>query len=540
VLRADLLLTNAWVRTLDGPDHGYVARSVAIWRDRVVAVDEDVPAHAVVDLDGAVVAPGFHDAHQHLAWFGLSLAELDLRVPTLEDLYAAVASRAGTLGPDEWVVGAGYDENKLGGHPDRDALDRAAGGRRVWMKHTSGHMCVVNGPVLADLGLAEAPVEVPGGLVAVDGTGRPTGLLQEQAQQLLNALVLPYPVSTLVDAIERGGRVALSQGLTSVVEAGIGGGWIGKSPVELAAYQAARDAGRLPLRVELMVAADALHALAAHESDDLPLGLDLGIRTGLGDDRLRVGPTKIFSDGSLIGHTCALTEEFADTPGERGYLQDDADALRTRILDAHCAGWRVATHAIGDAAIDLVLDAYEEAQRRWPRPDVRHRIEHFGVSRPDQVARAAALGVVPVPQGRFVGEIGDGMVRALGPERAGWAYRYRSLLDAGIVVPGSSDRPVVDGAPLRGMHAMVNRLTDSGQPCGPDEAVSGLEALTAYTLGSAHASHQEHDRGTIQVGKLADLVVLSDDPATVDPTTIEDIRVLRTYLGGEEVWRADD
>lgn len=540
MLRSDLLLTNAWVRTLDGPDHGYVARSVALWRDRVVAVDEDVPAQRVIDLDGAVVAPGFHDAHQHLAWFGLSLAEVDLRLPRLDDVYAAVADRAATLGPDEWVVGAGYDENKLGAHPDRDALDRAADGRQVWLKHTSGHMCVVSSAVLADLGLADAAVDVPGGLVVTDPAGRPTGLLQEQAQQLLTPLVLPYPVATLVDAIERGGRVALSQGLTSVVEAGIGGGWIGKSPVELAAYQQARDEGRLPLRVELMVAADALHGLAAHESDGLPLGLDLGLRTGLGDDRLRIGPTKVFSDGSLIGHTCALTEEFADTPGERGYLQDDADALRTRILDAHRSGWRVATHAIGDAAIDLVLDAYEEAQRRWPRPDVRHRIEHFGVSRPDQVRRCAELGVVPVPQGRFVGEIGDGMLRALGPERAGWAYRYRSLLDAGVVVPGSSDRPVVDGAPLRGMHDMVNRRTDTGAECGTEEAVTGLEALTAYTLGSAYASHQERERGSIEVGKVADLVVLSDDPATVDPATIKEIRVLRTFLGGEEVWRADD
>jgi predicted amidohydrolase YtcJ len=231
-----------------------------------------------------------------------------------------------------------------------------------------------------------------------------------------------------------------------------------------------------------------------------------------------------------------MTEDFADTPGERGYLQDEASALRVRILDAHRSGWRVAAHAIGDAAIDLVLDAVEEAQRRWPRPDVRHRIEHFGVSRPDQVTRAAALGVVPVPQGRFVGEIGDGMLRALGPERAGWAYRYRSLLDAGITPPGSSDRPVVDGAPLRGIHDMVNRLTDGGRPCGPDEAISGLEALTAYTHGSAYASHAERDRGTIAVGKYADLAVLSDDPASVDPTTIRDIEVLKTVLAGEVVW----
>lgn len=534
-MKADLLLTNARVRTLEGPGRADVAPAVAIWRDRIVALEE-VPARRTLDLGGAVVTPGFHDAHNHMAWYGLSLVEVDLRVSSLQALYDAVAARATELGDGEWVVGAGYDENKLGGHPTRDALDRAAPGRNVWLRHTSGHMCVVNGPLLAELGIADAPVDVPGGLVVTGADGRPTGLLQEQAQQLLNRLVLPYPVATLVDAIERAGRVYLSQGITSVVEAGVGGGWIGKSPVEIAAYQLARDSGRLPVRVELMVAADALHPVPAHADDGILLGLDLGIRTGLGDDRLRLGPAKIFSDGSLIGHTCAMTEDFADTPGESGFLQDDAEALRARIVAAHRSGWRVAAHAIGDAAIDLVLDAIQEAQAGWPRPDVRHRIEHFGVSRPDQVARAAALGVVPVPQGRFVGEIGDGMLRALGPVRSGWAYRYRSLLDAGITPPGSSDRPVVDGAPLRGMHDMVNRLTDGGAPCGPDEAISGLEALTAYTLGSAYASHAEGTRGTLAVGKYADLAVLSDDPATVDPAGIRDIEVLRTLLAGEVVW----
>lgn len=533
-LRADLLLTNARVRTLGGRDRSAVAGSVAILHGRVVAL-EDVPAHRVVDLDGATVVPGFHDAHNHMAWYGLSLAEVDLRVPSLADLYDAVAARAAGLGPDEWVVGAGYDENKVGAHPDRDALDRAAGGRRVWLKHASGHMCVVSSAVLADLGIADAPVEVPGGRVVTDDAGRPTGLLQETAQSLLSPLVLPYPVATLVDAVERAGHAYLAEGITSVVEAGVGGGWIGKSPVEVAAYQAARDAGRLPVRVELMVAADVLRPLTAHSADDLGTGIDLGIRTGLGDDRLRIGPVKVFSDGSLIGHTCAMTEDFTDTPGTRGYLQDDAAALRDRILQAHRSGWRVAAHAIGDAAIDLVLDAYAEAQRRWPRPDVRHRIEHFGVARPDQVTRAAELGVVPVPQGRFVGEIGEGMLRALGPERAGWAYRGRSLLDAGIVVPGSSDRPVVEGRPLLGIHDLVNRTTEGGRALGREEALTGLEALTAYTLGSAYASHQEHERGQVLPGRLADLAVLSDDPASVDPSRIRDIEVLRTVLGGRLV-----
>ncbi|MGA8256853.1 MAG: amidohydrolase [Nocardioides sp.] len=536
-LEADLLLTNARVRTLEGDNRGAMATSIAIWRDRIVAL-EDVAARRTIDLDGAVVTPGFHDAHNHMAWYGLSLDEVDLRVPNLDALYSAVEARAAELPADAWVVGAGYDENKLGAHPDRDVLDRVGGGRPVWLKHTSGHMCSVSSAVLTQLDIADRAPHVPGGLVVTDPAGRPTGLLQEQAQGLVNQLVLPYPVASLVAAIERAAEVYLSQGITSVVEAGVGGGWIGKSPVEVAAYQRALDEGRLPVRVELMVAADVLHRVPAHADDAISLGLDLGIRTGLGNDRLMLGPVKVFSDGSLIGHTAAMCDDFSDTPGTRGYLQDDADALRQRILDAHQSGWRVAAHAIGDAAITLVLDCFEEAQSRWPRVDVRHRIEHFGVARPEHVTRAAELGVVPVPQGRFVGEIGDGMLRALGPERSGWAYRYRSLLDAGVVVPGSSDRPVVDGAPLRGMHDMVNRLTDGGLPCGPQEAITGLEALTAYTYGSAYASHQEADRGTLAVGKLADLAVLSDDPATVAPHRIRDIEVLRTLVGGELTWQA--
>jgi predicted amidohydrolase YtcJ len=518
MIKADLLLTNADVVTMDGDP----VRSVAILGDRIVAL-EDVPAHQVIDLDGATVTPGFHDAHNHMAWYGLTLSEVDLRVDSLDALYAAIAAA-----PDgEWIIGSGYDQNKCGGHPTRDGLDRAARGRKVLAKHTSGHMCVVSSPVLELLGLADRAVEVDGGQVVVDSAGRPTGLLQEQAQQLVNPLVLPYPVDTLVDAIDRAGQRYLREGITSCTEAGIGGGWIGKTPVELEAYHRAREQGKLHVRVELMVAADVLHPVT-----ELGMGLDLGIRTGFGDPWLSIGPVKVFSDGSLIGHTAAMCADFADTPGERGYLQADADALKSTIIDAHRGGWRVATHAIGDAAIDLVLDAYAEAAQRFPRTDPRHRIEHFGVSRPDQVTRAFELGVIPVPQGRFVNEIGDGMLRALGPSRSPWAYRQRSLLDAGIVVPGSSDRPVVNGAPLLGMHDMVNQLTASGSPFTPAEAITGLEALRAFTFGSAYASKQEHLKGTVTVGKLADLVVLSDNPATVDPDRIKDIEVVQTMVGG--------
>jgi predicted amidohydrolase YtcJ len=518
VTRVDLLLTNADFVTLGPP-----ATALAVLGERIVATDE-VPARDVVDLDGATVVPGFHDAHNHMASHGLGLAEVDCRVDSLDALYAALEA-APVDG--EWLIGSGYDDNKCGGHPTRDGLDRLARGRKVWVKHTSGHMCVVSSAVLAELGIDEAPVTVDGGMVVTDAAGRPTGLLQETAQNLVGGLVLPCVVDTLVDAIERAGRQYLREGLTSVVEAGIGGGWIGKSPVEVEAYQRAREQGRLPVRVELMVAFEVLHPVP-----ELGLGIDLGIRTGFGDDWLRLGPVKVFSDGSLIGHTAAMSRPFCDLPDASGYLQADPTVLTERIVAAHVGGWRVATHAIGDAAIDVVLDAYEQAQRTRTRHDPRHRIEHFGVSRPEQVTRAAALGVVPVPQGRFINEIGDGMLRALGPERTPWAYRQRSLLDAGVVVPGSSDRPVVQGAPLLGIHDVVNQETASGQAFNPAEALTPLEALRAYTWGSAYASHQEHLKGSLEVGKLADLAVLSDNPTKVSPDRIRDIEVLRTMVGG--------
>jgi predicted amidohydrolase YtcJ len=533
----DLLLVNANVLTMDPARPR--ARSVAVTGGRILALDADPdgePARRVIDLRGATVLPGFHDAHNHMAWFGLTLGEIDLRsttVGSLDELYAAVASRAEQTDPGGWVVGSGYDQNKIGAHPERNALDRAAPGRRVWLRHTSGHMCVVNSPVLADLGMDARPVEVPGGHVATDADGRPTGLLEERAQELVGRLVTPYPLAEITDAIDRAGAQYLREGITSATEAGIGGGWIGHTPIELAAYQTAREQGRLHVRVDLMIVSDALHPLAAHADDGVNLGLDLGIRTGFGDDWLRVGAMKVFTDGSLVGRTAAMHDHYAGTPDNRGYLQGEAEDMQGAIMAAHRSGWQVAAHAIGDLAIDVVLDAYEQALTRWPRPQARHRIEHFAASRPDQVARAARLGVVAVPQGRFATELGDGMLAAVGPDRYDWLYRQRSVLKAGMTLPGSSDRPVVTGAPLLGVHDMVNRRTAAGAAFNPGEAITALQALRAYTSGSAYASHAEHVKGTLAPGMLADLVVLSEDPTAVSSENIAGIEVLATFVDGQ-------
>jgi predicted amidohydrolase YtcJ len=541
---ADLLIVNANVLTMDAARPR--AGSIAVAGGRVLALDARPPglrARRVADLRGATVLPGFHDAHNHMAWFGLSLTEVDLRpqsAASLDALYAAVAERAAQTAPGEWIVGSGYDQNKIGAHPDRDGLERAAPGRRVWLRHTSGHMCVVSSAVLTDLGLASLASDVPGGKVVTDTAGRPTGLLQERAQELVGRLVHPYPVAVIADAIGRASARYLSEGITSVTEAGVGGGWIGHTPVELAAYQAARESGKMRVRVELMIASDVLHPLAAHSGDGLELGLDLGMRTGFGDDWLRIGATKIFTDGSLVGRTAAMTEDYAGTPGDRGYLQADPAELTGTIIAAHRSGWQVAAHAIGDRAIDLVLDAYAQAQQRYPRADARHRIEHFALSRPDQVARAAELGVVAVPQGRFATELGDGMLAAISPERHAWLYRQRSLLAAGLVLPGSSDRPVVTGAPLLGVHDMVNRRTAGGAGFNQAEAITVDEALRAYTSGSAYASHAERTRGMIAPGMLADFAVLSEDPTAVSPQRIAGIEVLATFIAGECRYRGSD
>src|ERR1700761_9194463 len=394
----DMLLVNANVRTMD-PRRPRAA-AVAAAGGKIGGVGEDPSELArgggagnVIDLKGATLIPGFHDAHNHMIGFGLSLTEIDLRVDSLGELCARVAARAAVTPAGEWIIGAGYDQTRLGAHPHRDMLDRIAPDHRLWLKHTSSHLCVVNSLVLYDLGIGEAAPYVDGGRVATDANGRPTGLMEERAQELVGNLTRPYPLSMLADAVAAAAEVYVREGLTSVTEAG--GGWIGHSPVELAAYVAAREQGRLPVRAELMVVSDAFHALTAHPSDGIETGIDLGLRTGFGDDWLRLGPMKVFTDGSLVGRTAAMSAPYDSEPGNRGYLQGDAGALTEMIIAAHQAGWRVAAHAIGDRAIDLALDAFATAAARYPRPDPRHRIEHFAPARPHQGAPAARLRVLP-------------------------------------------------------------------------------------------------------------------------------------------------
>ncbi|TYB41093.1 amidohydrolase [Actinomadura chibensis] len=539
-MKLDTVFTNARITTLD-PERP-TARRLGVLGGRVAGLDEDldgVTADRVVDLAGAPVVPGFNDAHYHLSAAGTRMLQMDLRadvVATLDELYRVVAEHAAGLPADAWVIGAGYDQNKLGAHPDRDRLDRACGGRPAFLQHCSGHLGVVSSAALARMGIGDAvsSTAIPGGTVDTDRAGRPTGLLRERAVEIAYHAAGPLTAERFAEAIGRAAREALAVGITSVTEPGIGtDGLLGNNCADLAAFVRARDTGVLRVRTNVMPVADVLHEITPFEADRPWFGLDLGLASGFGDERLKVGAVKFMVDGSLVGRTACLTSPYADRPGESGDLREERRSVIDRIVRAHEFGWQVAAHAIGDAAIDVVLDACERAGRLHPRRDPRHRIEHCAVTRPDQLARLAGLGVIPVPQGRFVSELGDGMIRALGTPRSEWCYRGRSFLDAGLVLPGSSDCPVVNGEPLLGMHDLVNRTTSGGRTLGAAERLTPLEALRAFTVGSAFAAREETSKGTLARGKLADLVVLSDDVLQVGSGGLAAVTVGATVVGGE-------
>lgn len=552
-MKLDLLLTNADIITMD-PLRPAATR-LGVWQGRVVGLDEEVEgleAAEVLDLNGATVTPGFIDAHCHTSWFGLGLGELDVSgVRGLTQLYALLEAESDAQpapsGTAEWLLATGFNQQHHGGEfPDIAVLDRITGGRPLLMRHNSGHMAVVNTAALRLAGADAVSFPDPdGGVIVRDSAGKPTGLVEETAQQLIQQLILPYPVAELEAALDRATRHYASEGITSFTEAGIGGGWIGHSPVELAAYQRAAANGRLHARAQLMPVLEMLHPLAAHGRElpgAVPAGLDLGIATGFGGDFLSLGPAKVFLDGSLLGETAAVSQEFCshghkNNAGNVGYFQADPEQLRAEIEAAYAAGWSIAAHAIGDRAVDLAIDIIAGCERHYGPRAVPNRIEHASMTRPDQLERLAAAAIAVTPQASFFHDGGDGMTASLGPDRLGWAYRASSFLASGVTLAGSSDRPVADGNVLRGMQAFVDRRTSSGALFGdPAECLTPQQALAAYTTGAAAATGAAHQKGSLEPGKLADFTVLSGSPLNAE--RIDGLEVLATAVGGRFTHRA--
>ncbi len=528
----DTVLTNATVMTMD-PDQPS-ASAIGILGERIIWVGQtdDVSTqlsgqYRTMDLGGATVVPGFNDAHHHLLLLGHWLTQIDCSFPTVHsitEIIAAVGERVAMTPESEWIQGRGYDDNKLAEHrhPNRWDLDAVAPNHPVLIRNASGHMCVVNSLGLRIAGIT-AETEVPfGGAIEIDRTtGEPTGLLQEAAQSLIPLPFIPTEHAALRRCLDIASKAYLSAGITSSQEAGI------FSTPEFTVFQQAWAEGTLPLRTYLMIRQQFLESLEK-----------LGVFTGFGDDRLRIGCFKLLADGSLIGRTAAVSEPFLEdpSPDNLGLAMMPQAELDDLIWRGHSAGWQVAIHAIGDRGIEMCLDGFERALDRLPRHDHRHRIEHCGILRPDLIQRIRDMGVVPVGQPPFVYEFGDGFLRHLGRERSQLTYALRTVLDAGIPLAASSDSPVSSFQPLLGIKLAVTERTSNGTAFAPAEAISVEEAIALYTSAGAYASFDEHRKGTITSGKLADFAILREDPRGVFPDVIDRIPILGTISGGQLVY----
>jgi predicted amidohydrolase YtcJ len=524
--RLDLLVDNADVVTLD-PRRPH-ARRVGVLHGRVVGLDEQLDgwrAAERLDLEGGCLLPGLIDAHTHLELTGQALAATSIgHCETVESALAVIAEAARSRALDEWVEVSGYDQRVLGRHLTAQELDVACGGRKAWVRQISSHASVVSTAVLEALD--------PSHLLDEDARA---GLFTELDQGAVLRQRLPYAADEVGCLVVAAAEQARAQGITTCVDAGNGGEVGSLSPVDGAAYLAMLEEGRLPLRVQLMPSIDVLHHLRTHQADGFTRGLDLGLRSGFGSDWLGIAAQKVVLDGGMQVETARMSRPYEGS-ANRGVWRQDPQAMVDATVEGHRAGWQMALHAIGDAALDLAIEAFEKAHAAFPRRDARHRIEHGGVIRDDQLDRLAQLGLSVVTQPSFVHDFGDRYAEQLGPDRERLLYRGRAILDHGIRLVGSTDRPL-PGDPLRAIQTMVERRTSSGRVVAPQERVTVLEALQTFTVHGAWALRKEDRLGRVAPGFLADFTLLEENPLRVAGSDIAAIPVRGTVVDGR-TWLA--
>lgn len=527
------LLVNGVFLTMD--DTQPTAEAVGIIGDTIAFVGSNADGRQwaragvdIVDLGGAFACPGFIEAHSHMIGVGLSLGLVNCRFPavkSIEDIKAAVKAKAATTPPGEWIQARGYDDNKLAErrHPTRHDLDAAAPNHPVQLVNGSGHNSVVNSLALQLAGVTRETPDPFGGTIVRDVNGEPDGVLHELAQRLTRDLIPAPTLASCVDALARTNDAYIKAGITSAHSASV------QNEMEMLAYQIARDRGALQLRTYLMPNHNLLEPLRA-----------AGLKTGFGDNGIRLGPIKLFADGSLIGRTAAMFEPFLEDPNPNnlGLEMWPQAELEDWVWQSHQAGFQVAIHGIGDRGVHIILTAYEQALARLPKADHRFRIEHCGILNPSLIQRLAKGGFLAISQPVFIPEYGDGFIRHLGRERVKLTYPFKSLIDAGVALVFSSDAPVSAFEPLISIEASVNEKTGTGRDYAPQEAISVESAIRRYTVAGAHAAFEEQIKGSLTPGKLADIVVLGQDPRRVAPDAIRHVPIQRTILGGETVYSA--
>ncbi len=532
-MRADLLLFNGQVYTMD-PDRPQ-AQAIAVAGNRIVAVGRDdelrpllPPGGQAVDLGGRAVIPGLIDAHVHFGWHSLAVFQnqVDLdNVPTKAEALARVAEAVSQKPPGTWVRGRGWNKNvwREAGFPTAADLDAVAPEHPVALADKSHHTLWVNSRALALAGVTAEIQDPPGGEIIRDKGGQPTGILLETAEELVQRAIPEPGVDTFVEALRQGSVEAQSLGLTGFHDPG--------HPKVLAALQVLRNRGELGLR-----------ALVHVPGEDLEAAAELGLRSGFGDELLRIGGVKIFADGALGPQTAHMLAPYQGTADNLGIPTHPAEELEALVRRAHEAGLSVAIHAIGDAANRTVLDAIEKAQ--GPRPKAQgislpNRIEHVQLLHAADVPRLAARGVVASMQPIHATSDMEMAERHWG-RRCELAYAWRSVLDSGATLAFGSDCPIETLDPLAGIHAAVTRRRADGSPGRegwiPDQRLTVAEAVHAYTLGAARASGEAGVKGSITAGKLADLVILSHDIFQIEAMEILDARVDGTIFDGKVVY----
>jgi predicted amidohydrolase YtcJ len=471
-----------------------------------------------LDLRGRAIVPGFVDAHVHFGSFAISRQQVDLdSSDSLEEGLASLRAAGERLSPGTWLRGRGWDRNRWGRLPTASDLDSAVGSRPAALSSHDGHALWLNSAALSAVGIDRTVSAPPGGVIERDAQGEPSGVLFENAQELVRGRV-PEPTADAVrDAIRRALPVAAAAGLTGIHNL--------EDSRSRRAFQSLDDSGELTLRV--------YHGVPRGE---LPKAAERGLRTGAGSDMVRIGPLKLFSDGALGSRTAYLLEPYTGRrDGYRGVPTMQPEELDEAMRQAADAELDLAVHAIGDAAIRSVLDAYARGLASYaPLKRRMLRIEHAQLIHPDDVPRFAALGVVASMQP--IHAVADWRAAdAHWGARSRYGYAWCDVWRSGAVLAFGTDAPVESIEPLRNLYAATTRLDEHGEPPGgwyPNQKVPLSEAMYAYTAGSAAAERASARRGSLIAGKDADLVVLSPDPFPLEPDALRDTRIELTMVGG--------
>jgi predicted amidohydrolase YtcJ len=518
------------------------AEAVAVRDGRIVTVGEEAAARAaagpdasIVDLRGRTMVPGLIDAHNHMACTAETFFAVDASprsTTSIAELVAAVAEAAQRTPPGAWIRGFGMDWTRFaeGRRPTRWDLDEAGDAHPVVILHVSGHYALVNSRALADAALTDAAPDPEGGSLERDASGRLTGLLLDSATNLVLQTSVDIcghgpnihtaiETDELARMIGEASRRYLAAGLTTICDPQV-------TSREMQAYRVARSRGELGVRTVMLP--------LSHQLDEY---LGIGLVGPLGDDHLRIGAMKFYTDGAITGGTAVFSQPMGSRGQYPGTLYHEPAELASLLKRAAAAGWQLAIHTMGDRAMGIMLDAVEAAMAGAPDGDMRHRIEHGTWPTPEQLARIARLGMVPVTQPGSIAELGDIWRDHLG-ERVHHAMPLRDQLELGIRPAISSDAFVQSYRPLHTIAAAMRRVTPSGVRVGADQELSVEEALAAHTINAARAIHMEDRIGSLEAGKLADFAVLDGDLLATPPEAIRDVPVWMTVVGGEVVHRS--